>query len=161
MFETRMTLDATFRNVTLLTAGVIVVAIGVAFASGSRPAGIAFVVGCAVLLFAWAMAPRGVAVGEGELQVLRRAWPPLRVPLAAIRDAEPIDSLGKRAIRLFGVGGFFGNYGLFSTDKLGRFYLYATRRGQAVIVRRTGDALPIVLTPDDVPGTLAAIARRG
>jgi hypothetical protein len=161
MFETRMSLDASHRNLTILTSTFVGIGAVVAARAGSRPGGAVFVFGCAVLLLAWAMAPRGVAVGDGELLVLRRAWPALRVPLATIREAAAVDSLGKRAIRLFGVGGFFGSYGLFSTDTLGRFRLYATRRGRAVILRRNDSKLPIVLTPDDVPGTLGAIQRRG
>jgi hypothetical protein len=161
MFESRMTLDAMHRNLTILTTTLVGLAAIAAGVGGSRVGSLAFVGGCAALLFAWAMAPRGVVVGGGELLVLRRAWPALRVPLAVVGEAAPLDTLGKRAIRLFGVGGFFGSYGLFSTAALGRFHLYATRRGQAVIVRRTGGQLPLVVTPDDVPGTLQALQRGG
>jgi hypothetical protein len=161
MFETRMTLDKAFRNVTILSATLVGGGTAAAVTAGSRAGRLAFVFGCGVLLFAWAMAPRGVVVGDGELLVLRRAWPAFRVPLASIREAVAVDSLGKRAIRLFGVGGFFGSYGVFLTDTLGRFRLYATRRGQAVVVRRNDSKLPVVLTPDDVQGTLAALGRTG
>jgi hypothetical protein len=111
----------------------------------------------AVLLVCWAMSPRALVVDSGELRVERRAWRPLRVPLASVSSAAPVDGVGLGTIRVFGVGGFFGSYGLFYNTVLGRFRMYATRRGQAVIVRRTGDALPLVLTPDDVAGSLRAL----
>ena len=160
MFRTRMTLDRMQRNVTMLSSAL--VAIGAVVAISARTgAGMAvFAIGGAALLLAWAMSPREIVVDAGELRVLRRAWPPLRVPLGAVDTAAPLDTIGGRAIRLFGVGGFFGNYGLFSSAALGRFRLYATRGGQAVIVRRNDDKLPIVLTPDDVAGTIRAIDRR-
>jgi len=113
-----------------------------------------------VLGLSWAMSPRALVVDGGELRVERRAWQPLRIPLASVASASPLDRLGRGTLRLFGVGGFFGSYGLFSNGDLGRFRLYATRGGQAVIVRRTGDELPIVLTPDDVTGAIGAIDRR-
>jgi hypothetical protein len=106
------------------------------------------------------MSPRALVVDAGELRVERRAWPPLRIPLATVASAAPLDRLGRGTLRVFGVGGFFGSYGLFSNGDLGRFRLYATRAGQAVIVRRTGKELPIVLTPDDVAGAIGAIDRR-
>jgi hypothetical protein len=106
------------------------------------------------------MSPRELVVDGGEVRIERRAWRPLCIPLASITSAAPLDRVGRRAVRLFGTGGFFGSYGLFWSDALGRFRLYATRRGQAVIVRRTGGALPIVVTPDDVAGAIAAIDRR-
>ncbi len=34
---------------------------------------------------AWALAPRGFAVGRGRLRILRNGWSPLDLPLAEIR----------------------------------------------------------------------------
>jgi hypothetical protein len=160
MFRTGMTLDRTHRRLTWISSALIAVALVVSFASGARlgEGVLAFV--AAVLLLAWAMSPRALVVARGELRVERRAWPALRIPLAAVVSASPLDRLGGGTIRLFGTGGFFGSYGLFRSDALGRFRLYATRTGQAVIVRRAGSELPIVLTPDDVAGTIDAIDRR-
>jgi hypothetical protein len=90
----------------------------------------------------------------------RRFFPPLRFALSEIESASPLDSAGTRVIRVFGVGGFFGSYGLFSSDKLGRFRAYATRRGQAVLVKRKSGLLPIVITPDDVAGAIDALDPR-
>jgi hypothetical protein len=160
MFRTRMTLDRMQRNVTILSSTLVAIGAVVAISARTGPGMVVFAIGALALLVAWAMSPREVVVDAGELRVVRRAWPPFRVPLAAVDAAAPLDTLGGRAIRLFGVGGFFGNYGLFSSAAIGRFRLYATRGGQAVIVRRNDDKLPLVLTPDDVAGTISAIDRR-
>jgi hypothetical protein len=59
-------------------------------------------------------------------------------------------------VRLFGVGGFFGSYGLFWARGLGRFRAYATQSAPGVLVRRSG-ALPLIVTPDDADGFRAAL----
>jgi hypothetical protein len=160
MFRTPMTLDRMNRNLTVVASALVAIGMLVVLTARSGPGAFAFAIGAAALALAWAMSPCEIVVDAGELRVVRRAWPPLRIPLGAIAAAAPLDNLGAWPIRLFGVGGFFGSYGLFSTKTLGRFRLYATRRGQAVIVRRVDSKLPIVLTPDDVEGTVRAIDRR-
>jgi hypothetical protein len=155
-----MTLSQGQKILTAVVTAFVVLAIGGAVARDSR-------VGVATLTFvflalgiSWAMSPREIVVESGELRIERRAWMPLRVSLASIVSASPLDRLGAGTIRVFGVGGFFGSYGLFHNEALGRFRLYATRSGQAVLVKRTGSDLPLVLTPDDVAGTIGALDRR-
>jgi hypothetical protein len=162
-FRSPMTLDAANRALTIVLSLVILgivllTSVGVGKLAGPVPALVVAPL-VVVMLVAWAMSPRAVAVVAGDMLVERRAWPALRVPLASIERAEPFERAG-RALRIIGVGGFFGSYGLFTSDALGRFRLYATRRGKAVLVRRSGGAIPLVLTPDDVAGTLAAIDPR-
>jgi len=159
MFRTRMTLDSMFRRTTILfgTMGLLFAVATLVTRAGP---GFAACFGiCFVFAFAWAMSPRAIEIGGGELRVKRRAWAPVRVPLRFVGSAEAHDGTGGRAIRVFGVGGLFGSFGLFSNPSLGRFHLYATRRGPTVVVRRNDDALPLVLTPDDVQGTVEAIER--
>jgi hypothetical protein len=127
-------------------------------APGASRIAMAVVVGALGLSFM--MAPRALVVEAGELRIQRRLWAPLRVPLADVDSAAPLGSLGAGVLRLFGVGGFFGSYGLFWSAKLGRFRLYATRSGQAVLLTRKGGLLPLVMTPDDVAGAIDAIDRR-
>ena len=155
-----MTLDGRQRVMTGAVGLIIATALGVTVVTGAHVGfGVVAVLGVALSL-PWALSPRALVVDAGELRVERRAWPPLRIPLATVASAAPLDRLGRGTLRVFGVGGFFGSYGLFSNGDLGRFRLYATRAGQAVIVRRTGKELPIVLTPDDVAGAIGAIDRR-
>jgi hypothetical protein len=160
MFRTAMSLDRTQRRLTVLVAALLVVSTTIVFVSKAELGLGVVALLVVVLAIAWAMSPRELVVDGGELRVERRAWPPLRVPLSSVACAAPLGRLGGRTLRVVGVGGFFGSYGLFSNAELGRFRLYATRAGQAVIVRRRGDELPIVLTPDDVAGTIEAIDRR-
>lgn len=155
-----MSLDRTHRRLTAVAAALLVVVFTVVFVTKAQ-LGLGVVGLLAVVLaLAWAMSPRELVVDGGELRIERRAWRPFRVPLSSVVSAAPLSRLGGRTLRVFGVGGFFGSYGLFSNTELGRFRLYATRVGQAVIVRRRGDELPIVVTPDDVAGTIEAIDRR-
>jgi hypothetical protein len=158
MFRSPMSLDRTHRT---LTTGVAALLVALFFAMSASPqlglwrnATIGLLV--AVLLLAWAMSPRALVVESGELRIERRAWRSVRVSLASVSSVAPLDGVGMGTIRVFGVSGFFGSYGLFYNTILGRFRLYATRRGQALIVRRN-DALPLVVTPDDVAGSLRAI----
>jgi Bacterial PH domain len=156
MFRSAMTLDGRNRNMTAIVGGAVLVAIAVTLVT--RPlVGLAVL---AVLALVWAMSPTALVVDGGELRIERRAWRPLRIPIASIRGASPLFALGGGTLRLFGVGGFFGSYGLFHNGRLGRFRLYATHAGEAVVVQRVDGALPLVLTPDDVAGTLGAINRR-
>lgn len=159
MFRTAMTLDATQRVLTAIVSALVAAMIVAAMASKTL-AGLAGVLLVATAVaFSWALSPRALVVDGSEIRVLRRAWRPLRVPLASIASVTSIDRRGDRVLRLFGVGGFFGSYGLFHGQELGRFRLYATRSGGAVLLRRRGRALPIVLTPDDVAGTVRALDR--
>lgn len=155
-----MTLDGRQRKMTGVVALIIAAALGATLMTGAHAGFGVVAVLFVVLGLSWAMSPCALVVDGGELRVERRAWRPLRIPLASVASASPLDSLGRGTLRVFGVGGFFGSYGLFSSSDLGRFRLYATRSGQAVIVRRSGGELPVVLTPDDVAGAIGAIDRR-
>jgi hypothetical protein len=159
MFRSPMSLDRTHRTLTI-AVGAIVAASFVALSAGPqlglfRNTMVGLL--ALVLLVCWAMSPRALVVESGELRIERRAWRPVRIPLAAVASAAPLEGVGLGTIRVFGVGGFFGSYGLFYNTVLGRFRMYATRRGQAMIVRRKADELPLVITPDDVQGSIRAI----
>ena len=159
MFRTTMTLDMTQRATTILVSALVAATIAAVVANGTRGGITGVLLVGATLALSWAMSPHGLVVDASEIRVLRRAWRPLRVPIASIASATSIDRRGDRVLRLFGVGGFFGSYGLFQGKELGRFRLYATRSGDAILLRRRGRALPIVLTPDDITGTLRALNR--
>ncbi len=159
MFRTTMTLDVTQRAMTVLVSALGAVMIAAVLASSTRNGIMGVLLVAPTLALSWAMSPRALVVDGSEIRVLRRAWRPLCVPLASIASATTIDRRGDLALRLFGVGGFFGSYGLFQGKQLGRFRLYATRSGDAIVLRRKGRALPIVVTPDDVTGTLRALDR--
>jgi hypothetical protein len=162
MFRTSMSLDRSSRALTVavcLAAAAGLVAMVTAPRLGALRDSLTVLL-VVLLALCWAMSPRALIIDAGELRIERRAWRSLRVPLTSVESASALECIGPGALRVFGVGGFFGSYGLFWTRVLGRFRLYATRQGQALIVRRTGKALPIVLTPDDVAGAVHALRAR-
>lgn len=160
MFRTPMSLDDRNKKLTLLVGFLVIATFAIVVVSGARLGVPVLGVLALVLAVSWALAPRALVVDARELRIERRAWSPLRIPLSQVASAAPLSDLSAGTLRLFGVGGFFGSYGLFSNGQLGKFRLYATHGGQAVLVRRRGDELPIVVTPDDVTGAIAAIERR-
>jgi len=161
MFHSPLSLDRTNRLITgcvgfVIVGGAVSAALSRAFVALGVVALVAL-----IMVLSWAMGPRAALVTEDELRIERRAWRALRVPLAEVSGVEVAAGTG-RAVRLLGVGGFFGSYGIFSNTALGTFQLYATRAGQVVIVQRSRGEPPLVFTPDDVAETARAIdeARR-
>jgi Bacterial PH domain len=108
-----------------------------------------------LVLVSYAYSPRGYVIADRSIVVRRLAGRP-RIALddaREVRRATPDDSSG--AIRLFGSGGLFGYYGLFSSAKLGKFTAYVTNRNNKVLVV-TGSRT-VLFSPDDVNGFLNAI----
>ena len=113
------------------------------------------------LAVCWALAPTGIAVDGSALCIERRGWRALEIPLgeiAALESAPAVRPLG--TVRLFGVGGFFGTFGLMWSRSLGRFRAYATQNAPSLLVRRRG-ALPLLVTPDDPQALMAALRQVG
>jgi hypothetical protein len=120
---------------TAVQAGMRGVALAVAVAAG----------GTAIL--AWALAPRAFEIGDGALRILRTGWLRTSIPLRDIRSAGELEPDALRgSLRLLGIGGLFGTYGLFRSPVLGPFRLDATRSSGLVVVRTARRAH--VLTPD-------------
>ena len=77
-------------------------------------------------------------------------------PLADIKidrtEIQSVERLAKAklswAVRILGVGGFFGYWGKFSITKLGSMTWYATRRNNAVLITTIYNK-KIVLTPNE------------
>jgi hypothetical protein len=157
-----MTLDRTNQVATAIASALLVGgAVGFYLV---RPGGITGAVSfflSLVLVVCWAFGPRAIVVAEGELRVERRATAPFSVPVARITDATTLPSIGPGTVRVFGVGGLFGSYGIFWNKSIGRFRVYATRRAPVVVLRISGGDLPVVVTPDDADGLLAALGRHG
>jgi hypothetical protein len=127
----------------------------------------AYITGAIVVLYAgfvlacYAWAPKSYSVSSGELRIFRSAgdkvFPLDR--LTEVRRVEPREMKG--TIRLWGNGGLFGYYGKMKNDALGTHALYATRRGNYVLLTIGGKR--IVLTPDEPDAmvlTLSAYLRK-
>ncbi len=105
------------------------------------------VAGGGTAIGAWALAPRAFEIGDGALRILRNGWPSTSIPLADVRSAGPTDpEVLRGAVRVVGVGGLFGTYGLFRSPTLGPVRLDATRMSGLVLVRTARRAH--LLTPD-------------
>lgn len=111
---------------------------------------------CALIVaVGYAYSPRGYVIADGAIVVKRLAGS-IRIPIASIRSARAAtaDDLAG-ALRLWGNGGMFGYYGLYSTSRLGKCTWYVTDRRRAVVL--VTDAKILLLSPDDVPAFLAAL----
>jgi hypothetical protein len=108
-----------------------------------------------VLLAALAYSPRGYVV-EGQSILVRRLAGTVRIALNGVREVRKTTAEDWRGcIRLWGSGGLFGYYGLFSTAKLGKSTWYVTNRSHAVVV--ITDAKTVLFSPDDPDSFLSAI----
>jgi len=113
-----------------------------------------------VAVACWALGPKGLEIGGGELRVRRNGWRPASIPLSGIREIALLPpGFLRGAIRTFGVGGLFGYYGWFY--KKGAFRLHATRTDRLVEVVAGGKR--VVVSPDEpgrfVDALLAAASR--
>ena len=120
---------------------------------------IAFFAG--IELFTWLYSPQGYSVRDGEL-VIHRPWKPVTIPLTEIRSVQllsPEDVSPFSGLRMFGVGGLFGYYGVFFLPRLGgyvRFYL--RNKENPILLDTTGGRL--LLSPDS-PGLMGALNGAG
>jgi hypothetical protein len=107
------------------------------------------------LTFLWA--PLGYEIESGVL-IVRRPIGRVRIPLDTVREARPVRSGDlDGCIRLWGSGGLFGYFGIFSTTKLGRSTWYCTRRDNMIVI--VTDAKTLVLSPDDPASLLDAVGH--
>ena len=117
-----------------------------------------FVLSCMsllVIVLCFAYSPRGYVLDGGSILVQRLAGT-IRIPLDELREVRrttPDDFRG--GIRLWGSGGLFGYYGLFSTAKLGKSTWYVTNRSNGVVVITA--AKTVLFSPDGAEVFLAAI----
>jgi hypothetical protein len=154
----RMTLDRCQRTLTIL-AFVSVFLAGVTVLVATQrllPLVVTLALALGPLAVAAAYAPAGVEVVGRELRILRRQAAPIRLSVdevVAVEDGPPCADL-----RLFGTRGFLGKFGLYWTIGIGRHWLYATRRGPALVLRRR-HGLPVVLVVDDSENLRQTLGR--
>lgn len=115
-------------------------------------------VGCLTLLaliFAFAYSPRAYVTSYRAIAVKRLIGDVL-VPMENVREVRRINADDLRGcIRLWGSGGLFGYYGLFTTTKLGRCTWYVTNRKNIVVLAT--ESKTTLYSPDDVDGFLETI----
>jgi hypothetical protein len=109
------------------------------------------------LPLAWALAPRALAVGGGEVRV-ERPLRPVVIPLAALRAVGRLPREAEGGLlRTFGSGGAFGYYGRYWSRRLGAVRLHATRLRDFVVLE--ADDGRHLVTPGDPEAFVAAVLR--
>lgn len=94
---------------------------------------------------------------ENESLIIHRAFDKVAYNLNEIQATKQLadDSLNK-TLRLFGSGGLFGYYGVFSNNTLKKFTLYGTQTKNYILIElKSGKK--IVLTPDEPEAMLEAL----
>jgi hypothetical protein len=108
-----------------------------------------------MLVITYGFSPKGYAIQDGQLVILR----PFKVKNYPLEDIQSVTSVDrdslKGSLRIFGVGGLFGYYGLFRNSTYGNMIWYATRRDQFVAIERS-NGKTIVITPDDPESFVSA-----
>jgi hypothetical protein len=117
------------------------------------------VIAATVLIAAWAMAPTSIAVRGDAVVIARRGGGATELPIARMRAARalvPEELRGLDALSRGSPGTV--RYGVYESDRLGRFRLYALRDGAFVLL--DGEDGRVVVTPDDPDRCLGAIRSR-
>jgi hypothetical protein len=87
------------------------------------------------IMFSYLLAPKGYLIDTDKLIIIR----PLRsitIPLAGVSGAEAAaPELFSDSIRVLGSGGLWGYYGKYQSTPLGRYYMYARRTSELVLVK--------------------------
>jgi hypothetical protein len=116
---------------------------------------VAAVLSLFVLAMCVAYSPRRYVL-DGRSILIKRLAGTVRISLDDLREirrATPHDFRG--CIRLWGSGGLFGYYGIFSTDKLGKSTWYVTNRANSIVLITT--AKTVLISPNDADAFLRAV----
>jgi hypothetical protein len=118
-------------------------------------------VGCLVLYFMmFAFRPVDYAL-TGEELIVRRPVMSVHISRSDIRSIELLDRKNIRgSLRISGIGGVFGYYGVFVNLSLGRMNWYATRRDRPVLIKTMGGR-KIIITPDNAAEFVAEMNGAG
>jgi len=122
----------------------------------AQPVGVILaLLGAAVLLW---FRPRRLEADAGGLNLV---WPlrRRRIPREAILKAERLDASDLGSLTRFGVGGLGGSFGRFRSSLRGWMDGYFTTQNNLVLLTLK-DARPLLLSPADVTGFLAALGLK-
>ena len=145
------------RTITWLAVALLVAVVALVVASRAPVAVVLLTVGASVLLIAGTalFGVLGYEVQARTLTIRRPAWRK-RFDLATLASVEPDAAAMSGSIRLFANGGLFAFNGLFWNRRLGRYRAEVTDPARSVVLR-FADRRPLVVTPDDPTGFVAAV----
>lgn len=113
----------------------------------------------ALFLVTYGFHTTGYEITDTEL-IIKRPFKNKIYDRSSIAQVVPIEnSVLRKSIRTFGVGGVFGYWGKFANVKYGVTTWYATRRKDAVLVAFTTNH-KIVLTPNDSSGFVTYLSKK-
>ncbi len=101
-----------------------------------------------VVLACWFYAPASYILDDNQL-VIKRNGGELRFFCNEITEVRLLEKREARLlIRMFGVGGLFGYYGVYYSASIGRINMYATRLNHRILITmRNGRRM--IITPDE------------
>lgn len=109
------------------------------------------------IFFAYLYSPAGYAITSEHLAI-KRPLKPVLIKLSEIEKAEAIGpDMLEYSFRLWGSGGLFGYFGLFTNEKLGKYTAYLTNYSDLVLIK-TGKTY--VISPDRRDEFLAVLYGR-
>ena len=89
---------------------------------------------CLAIVIAILQTPRYVSVSSEKVQI-HLLCTSVRIPKEEIERIEHLPS-GLAAVRIVGMGNFFGNVGLFHSDYCGRYYSFVTNPQDICLIYR-------------------------
>ena len=144
---------ASYDSATKIITAVVFAILTIVFIATRSP--IVVGLGAALIVGSYAYSPRAYVIA-GRSLLVKRLIGTVRIPLDNVREVRPAAADDfKGCVRLWGNGGLYGYYGLFSTSKLGKSTWYLTNRKNSVVVATAEKTF--LVSPDEVPAFLAAI----
>jgi len=105
---------------------------------------------------AWGFHPVSYEI-ERDTLIIHRPFGDVKIEKENIVNIESIDSAKLRfGVRLFASGGFFGYYGLYSSNSIGRYYRYTGHSKNLVMIET--DKRRYVISPDTQEFAKAVLA---
>jgi hypothetical protein len=102
-----------------------------------------------ILFFCWLYAPIGYIIDDKFL-IIKRRKKNISIDFTDITSVKLLtENEIKGGIRMFGVGGVFGYFGLFTFPKIGYCKMFATQRKNMILIE-TLEKKKFIITPDEL-----------
>jgi len=118
--------------------------------SNRRPVGIiiGFGIFTIIIVISYVLSLKSYIISDSEL-IIKQLIKSKRINIKAIKDIKLIQNKDlKGLIRIFGIGGLFGDVGKFYHKKLGRLNLFASQHKNIVLIETTDKKY--IITPNDI-----------
>ena len=96
----------------------------------------------------YACTPKEVTL-EDNAVVIKKTFGKITIPYSKIREVSFFEKLNWKTIRIFGSGGLFGWFGLFSVPGVGDVRIYARRKRDFVLIKADKNYLIAPENPEE------------